>query len=392
MDLKYNPYSQVVRRDPWPLFKRMRDEAPAYYIEEFDAWALSRFDDVWRASMDAESFSAAGGTSMDALLQPSGPQPSVFLFKDPPEHAAYRNVIRGPYLKEAVGGLDGKVRALARGELEARRRGGEVDVYALASRVALYTVADLIGLDRQVITHIRALIDRFYQRAPGIDGVTPAGAQAFGELRDFTLALIGELRRSPPGPETHIGAWLASADRLGPMSDEELFFNIFAMTVTGSDTVPLTTAASVYYLADNPDQMRKVRDDRSLIAHAFEEAARFDQPTNVLGRRVRKDVQFHGSRLQAGQTVLFLYASANRDEREFDRADTFLVDRRPQRTLSFGVGPHFCLGQHLARLEGRIILEELFDALPELAVDKDRCTRVDGEFLQGFNHLPITLG
>lgn len=392
MDFKYNPYSEAVRRDPWPLFKRMRDEAPVYYIEEFDAWALSRFDDVWQASMDVESYSATGGTSMDALLKSTGPQPSVFLFKDPPEHGKFRNLIRGPYLKDGVGNLEAGIRALTRSLLAEQRARGEVEVYSLASQVALATIADLIGLDGPSARRIRALIDRFYQRQPGIDGVTPAGVQAFGELRAFVFELIDGVRRSPPPPETHIGAWLASADTLGQMSDEELFFSIFAMTVTGSDTVPLMTAAAVYYLADHPEQMRSVRADRSLIPHALEEAARFDQPTNVLGRTVKRPVQLHGCSLEVGQAVLFLYASATRDEREFERADEFLIDRRPRRSLSFGIGPHFCLGQHLARLEGRVILEELFDAAPEMSVDKGRCARVYGEFLQGFNHVPVQLG
>jgi cytochrome P450 len=392
MDVSYNPYSEAVRRDPWPLFKRMRDEAPCYYIEAFGAWALSRFEDVWNASMDAQSYTATGGTSMDALLTSPGPQPSVFLFKDPPEHARYRNLIRAPYLKEGVAGLEADVRALTRSLLDEQRGRGRVELYSLASQVALATIADLIGLERGVAKHIRALIDRFYQRQPGIDGVTPEGGAAFVELRDFCLALIADLRRSPPDPATHIGAWLASAAKLGPMLDEELFFSIFAMVVTGSDTVPLATAATAYYLAANPDQMRAARADPSLIAHAFEEAARFDQPTNVLGRTVKRDVQLHGRTLKAGQTVLFLYASATRDEREFERADEFLIGRRPTRSLSFGIGPHFCLGQHLARLEGRVILEELFAAAPMFSIDASRCTRVYSEFLQGFNHVPIALG
>ncbi|MDR3506443.1 MAG: cytochrome P450 [Caulobacteraceae bacterium] len=391
MDLKYNPYSEDLRRDPWPLFKRLRDEAPVYYMEEFDAWALSRFEDVWQASMDPQSYSASGGTSMDALLRSTGPQPSVFLFKDPPEHAKYRNVIRGPYQKDSVNQIEGKVRGLAREQLNELRDGGQIDLYAVASRVALYNIADMIGLERDVIRHIRALIDRFYQRESGIAGVTPAGLQAFGELRDYVMGMIEDLRRDPPGPHTHIGAWLAGGDRLEPMSDDELFFNIFAMTVTGSDTVPLSTAATIYYLTEHPDQMRAVREDRGLIPHAFEEAARFDQPTNILGRTVKKEVVIHGKTLKVGQKVLFLYAAANRDEREFERADEFLIERRPERTLSFGIGPHFCLGQHLARLEGRVILEELFEAAGDLVVDKGRCSRIDGEFLQGFNHLPVEL-
>jgi cytochrome P450 len=389
MDLHYTPYANATRVDQWHLYKRMRDEAPAYYIEEYNAWALSRFDDVWQASMDKQSFTAARGTSLDALFSPNTGQPSIFLFKDPPEHAASRNLIARPYRRYSVENLEPKIRNLTRQLLLPGFRSGTLDVYALASRVALLTIADLIGLEPEAATHIRTLIDKFYQREPGIKGTTPAGYRAFDEVRAFILELIAAARGKALDRSTHIGTWL-DIDATGkPMTDDELFFSIFAMIVTGSDTVPLTTAAAVYYLFQNPQQLAAALADRSLIPQAFEEAARFDQPTNILGRVVRQDVVLQGKTLRAGQVVLFLFASAGRDEREFDDADQFVIDRRPRRSLSFGTGIHFCLGQHLARLEGRIVLEELLAAVPDFHVEEKAVTRVQGEFLQGFNRVPL---
>ncbi len=157
-----------------------------------------------------------------------------------------------------------------------------------------------------------------------------------------------------------------------------------------ANTVPLSTAATIFYLSQHPEQLKAATQDPSLLENAFEEAVRFDQPTNILGRRVVKDNDDYGKPLRAGQTVLFMYASAGRDEREFKDADRFDIHRTPARTLSFGSGIHVCLGQHLARLEGPILLQELLRAIPDFEVRTDEVRRVKGEFLQGFCRMPIS--
>ena len=386
----YNPFSETLRADPWPLYRQLRNEMPACYIEELDAWALSRFEDVWQASMDRDSYTATRGTSMDALLGKGAPPPSIFLFMDPPAHRLHRDLIGAHYLKDAVALREQNIRALTRELLQPHLARGEVEVYALSSKVALYTIADFIGLRRADIEHIRALIDIFYTREAGINGTTPRGMRGFTEAREFILELIAQFRRNPPPEGSHIHTWLNAAINGTAMTDEEIYFSIFAFTITGSDTLPLTTAGTIYYLDENPDQLAQVRADQALIPHAFTETTRFDQATNILGRVLVRDLELHGQTLRKGQPVLFLYASANRDEREFADPDRYDISRRPRRTLSFGAGLHVCLGQHLARLEGKIILEELFAALPDFAVDRQRSKRVFGEFLQGYCHVPLT--
>lgn len=385
----YNPFSEVFQADPWPVYRRMRADDPAYYIEELDAWALSRFEDVWQASMDRTAYTATQGTSTDALLRDGPPPPAAFLFMDPPTHRQHRDLISAPYQKDAAALREDNIRALTRELLAPMLAGGELDVYALSSRVALYTIADFIGLERADIEHIRALIDTFYRREPGISGTTPKGEQASIEARAYILELIQRYRRDPPPAASHIHAWLNAAVNGTAMSDEDIYFSIFAFVITGSDTLPLTTAGTIYYLSENPAQLAEVRADHALIPHAFAETTRYDQATNVLGRTLVHDIELHGKTLRKGCPVLFLYASANRDEREFENPDEYHIARRPRRTLSFGAGQHVCLGQHLARLEGRIILEELLAAIPEFEVDRSRSRRVFGEFLQGYCQVPI---
>lgn len=386
----YNPFSEAFQADPWPVYRRMRAEDPAYYIEELDAWALSRFDDVWQASMERSAYTATRGTSTDALLRDGPAPPATFLFMDPPLHRQHRDLISGPYQKDAAALREDTIRALTRELLAPALQQGELDVYALSSRVALYTIADFIGLERADIEHIRALIDVFYRREPGIAGTTPNGLQAFAEARSYILQLIGRYRRNPAPASSHIHTWLNAAVNGATMSDEDIYFSIFAFVITGSDTLPLTTAGTIYYLSQHPEQLAEVRADPALIPFAFAETTRYDQATNVLGRTLLHDIELHGKTLRKGCPVLFLYASANRDEREFEAPDEYRIARRPRRTLSFGAGLHVCLGQHLARLEGKIILEELLAAIPAFEVDSARCRRVFGEFLQGYCQVPIS--
>ena len=388
MSNDYHPFSEAFLANPWPVFRRMRDEEPAYFVEDLNTWALSRFEDVLQASNDRTHFTATMGTSIDMLLV-DGPKPSAMVFMDPPEHTLHKNAVNRLYAKNAVALLEDTLRTRTRSLMAAGLESGEIDVHALATDVALRTIADFIGLQYAEIAHIRSLLDVFYHREPGHRGTTPQGMKAFGEIYEYTMALVRQYRRNPPPPGTQINTWLEFAIDGKQMTDEEIYFSIFSFTVTGSDTIALVTAGTVYYLAQHPQQYAEVRADHALIPYAFAETARYDQPTNVLGRRVVADLELHGKTISAGQNVMFLFASANRDEREFPEADQYQISRRPPRTLAFGAGIHACIGQHLARLEGKIILEELFAAIPEYEVQQQRCRRTFTEFLQGYCEVPI---
>ncbi len=385
----YDPHDEVFLANPWPTFRRMRDEAPAYFVEHLNMWALSRFEDVMHASMDRTHYTATMGTTIDALIT-EGPKPSAFVFMDPPAHTSRRNLLNPPYGKSSAALLEERFRARTREFMAPHLERGELEIYGFSAKVALYTIADIIGLSYPDITHIRALLDIWFYREPGVKGMTPQGMQAFGELHAFIMGLVRQFRVTLPPPGTHIHTFMTTPMDGQLASDDEVFFTIFSLVITGSDTVALTAAGTIYYLAKHPKQYAEVRADRGLIPHAFAETARYDQPTNVLGRRVTVDHELHGEKIKVGQNVIFLFASANRDEREFPDADQFQISRRPSRTLSFGAGIHACLGQHLARMEGRVILEEIMAAIPEYEVQMDRCKRTFTEFLQGYCDVPIT--
>ena len=384
----YDPHSEAFLANPWPVFRRMRDEAPAYFVEHLNTWALSRFEDVFQASRDRTHYTATEGTTLDLLLTES-PKPSAMVFMDPPQHTHHRNLMNPLYQKGAVSLLEEKIRKLTRSLIAPNLERGELEVNGLATTVGLHTTADYLGLQYADIAHIRALLDIWMHREPGIKGTTPQGLKAFAEVQDFAMNLVREFRVRPPQPGTHINSWLNFAIDGKKMSDAEICFSVVSMTTTGAETLSLTSAGTIYYLAQHPDQYAEVRADRSLVPHAFAETTRYDQPTNMLGRRVVRDLELHGEQIRAGQNVVFLFASANRDEREFPDADQYKISRRPNRTLSFGAGIHACLGVHLAQLEGKIILEELFAAIPEYEVQGHQCRRTFTEFLQGYCHVPI---
>lgn len=390
MTIKYNPFDENLWKDPWPTYRAMRDEEPVYFIQELNAWVLTRFKDVWQASMDKTHFTATQGTSPEALLLDEAAPPKVFLFMDPPEHRIHRNLISEAYTPPNIAELEQQIRDTTRALMAPYLAKGEMDVHRLTSHVVLHTISKFIGLSIEQIFHIRALIDIYYHRESGQVGTTDEGLQAFAEANDYIRSLIKEFRQLPPPENTHVHSWLHACINDQAMTEDEIFFSIFALCITGSDTVPLTVAGTLYYLSQQPDTMMEVREHPELIPKAFAETGRLDHPTNMLGRVVAEDFELHGKFLKKGQPVLFLYASANRDEREFDHPDQFRIHRKEKRNLSFGAGVHFCLGQHLARLEGRVILEEIFAALDHFEVDRASSKRIFGEFLQGFCHVRIT--
>ena len=318
MSLAYSPFNESRRKDPWPTYKTMRESEPVCYIKELDAWALARFEDIWQVSLDKSRFTAAHGTSPEALLLDPNMPPKTFLFMDPPHHRRHRNVIGNRYTPAEVGTLESEIRAVTRQALQPHLATGSLNINALVSTVALHTIANYIGLEFNEITHIRRLIDSYYTREAGHKGTTSSGLRAFEEASVYIHQLIKKYRDQPPAEDSHIHAWLHSAIDDQAMTDDEIFFSIFALVITGSDTLPLTVAATLYYLSLNESDMQAVREDHALIPNAFAEAARIDQPTNILGRVLLEDVEMHGKTMKKGQPVLFLYASANRDEKEFD--------------------------------------------------------------------------
>ena len=395
MKINYNPYTKEFWNDPWTIYKLMRDEDPVHRMDDFGgAWALSRFEDIWNAHLGSyKDYTSVEGTSPPPLLlgEDSGPGHVSIPSNDGADHRDYRNTIADRYTQSSIAELEDKIRALTQEELKASLKLGKLDIHEIARKVALFSITDMIGLERKTALQARELIDIFYERDPEIMGVTPRGQEAFGQCMGLMLQLAAEWRKDTPPSPSHINAWINKQVREGVwMSDEQIMGNTSMLIITGADTVPYNIANLFYYLNQDPNQLEILRNDFSLIPNAFDECVRFDHPTNILGRKLNKDIELHGKEMKKGDSVIYLYQSAGRDEREFDNPDKFDVTRPiPKRSVNFGHGPHKCLGQHLAKLEGRVIIEEILSAIPKFKLIEEDVERTFGEFLQGYRHMPI---
>lgn len=392
MSIDYDPYAHEVMSDPRPIYARLRAESPVHRLEKYDAWALSRFDDVWNALLEPKIFTATQGVSPGQILL-GEPFPPTFMTMDAPEHRRHRSIIGAAYAKRSIDAAIPKIRALAREILLPLLEQGGFEVYAdYANRVATIVIGDMLGIERERIEPLRGLVDRFFHREPGQVGTSAANAQVGEEMGGELAGIVAERRAAGAGGEDHISRWIEADVDGRQLSDEEIVANIYSILVTGSETVPLSVTATLYYLAQQPEQLARVLADPEQIPHACAEAIRIDQPTNVLGRKLTEDVEIRGQQLRAGQGVLFLYCSANCDEAEFERAGVYDMSRRPKRSLSFGHGIHKCLGEHLGFAECCIMVEELLTRLREISIDPAQCERVYGEFLSGFGRVPIQIG
>lgn len=385
----YDPYADAVMRDPWPFYTALRRDAPVHYCERYDTWFLSRFDDIL-ASTTRDIFTAERGVTPEMVLLKRPPPPApVFSMLDMPRHREYRRMFSPRYGRRAVAALEPEIRSATRELLEPLVAEGHFDVYReLASPLATRVIADLLGLPLDLAMPLRTLVERHFRREPGQVGTSEANQKALDELMGQLAAFIAARREEPDsGGEDHLSVMLRTPAEGRPLPLEAIVAAAFTLLVTGIEVVTFAVANTIYYLGRHPDQRRMVVDDPSLVPHAFAESLRYDQPTNLLGRFVRERVELHGKVLEPGQGVMFLWASGNRDEREFERADVFDITRRPRRSLSYGHGIHKCIGEHLGNLEGRILVEEILAAAPDYTIEA--AERVYSEFLHGFARVEI---
>ena len=233
-------------------------------------------------------------------------------------------------------------------------------------------------------------VNTYFEREPGHRGATERGTQAAKEFGLYLFKLANRARREG-APEGTVLHQLLHTELEGEMADDRaIAIHLNMMAIGGTETFPKIFSAALYRLWQNKDQRAKAIEDPSLIPWAFHETLRYDMPTHMLGRTVKHAFEIHGHTLEPGVGLMFLWGSANRDEREFPDPDTFDIERKAPRILSFGVGQHMCLGTHIAKMEGRVLLEEVLRRIPDYEVDESGIERLCSEFFRGFWRMPIT--
>ena len=388
--VEYDPFADaIVHGDPLPIYKRLRDEAPAYYLARYDTWALSRFEDVWKASADMKHLTAERGTSSAHLLTKVQPVTPMINNMDAPDHTRLRAAFRPAFAAPEVAKLEPMIRRIARTWLEAGLARGRMDViHEFSAHVAVTVACTISGLPPEDGPHLNELVWRFFAREEGVRGMTTGGLAALEEMFRYFHDQIARRRRT--GPRNDVLQKLLDFEQGGRrLDDDALASHLSMLIIGGSETFPKTLANTVRRLAEHPDQRRLCAEDPTLIPDAYNEGLRYDMPTQFLMRQVARPFELAGARMEPGQNLMFLYHSANHDEREFPDPDRFDILRRPPRILSFGYGPHSCLGVNVARLEGRVCLEELLARAPHYAVDQAGAERLVTEYVQGYWKLPI---
>ena len=377
--------------DPVPVYARLRRESPVLYLERYDAWFLARFEDVWQA-LQSPKLSVAKGITPSNLLLGQPPLDRMPSQMDPPRHTEVRGLVARHFRPTAARELEPAMREIARellDELVPRRRFDAARDFGarLASKVACM----LTGLPREDADTLGEWINGFFHRRPGHRGETEVAQRVGRELHGYVADWVQRRRRDPERAGGVAHTLLTRTPGTTPLDDEYVTAALVNFQIAATDTFPKVLAATLHRLWQHPDQRRRVAADPALCVQAFDEAARFDTPTQFQGRTVLEEVAVGPHRLHPGQKVCFLFASANRDELEFADPERFDVLRRPRRTLAFGNGIHLCLGRHVARSEARVALEELLRRIPEYAVRESEAKRARTEYVQGWLRLPLEL-
>ena len=368
----YSPYAYGIHEDPYPVYARLRAEAPLYRNDEFDFWALSRHADVLGAFRNVDGFSNAFGVSLDpSAFGPDAHRFMSFLALDPPRHTRMRSLVGKGFTPTKVAQMEDRIRAIAVEHLEPALERGSFDFIGdFAGKFPMDVISDLVGVDRADRPEIRRLADLLVHREDGVFDVPPAGMEAALTLLGYYQAMVDDRRRTPRDDLTSsLMAAEIDGDRL---SEREVLLTTTTLIMAGVESLGGFMSMFALNLADFGDARRACVANPDVISDALEESLRFNTSAQRFKRCLTRDVELHGQSLKAGDFVCLAYGSGNRDERQFANAETYDIARKPKGHLGFGGGVHACLGSAIARIAIRIAVEEFHKVVPEYErVEKD---------------------
>ncbi|MBO2459072.1 cytochrome P450 [Actinomadura violacea] len=393
----YDPFDPGFQADPYPAYRRLRDEDPVHRHDDPPFWALSRFEDIWAATRDAGAFSSAQGlTFYPDEIGTLGLAPTIVML-DPPRHTVLRRLVSHGFTPRRIAALEDMLRGFVReniGRMERKAADGEVpDLHRdFSSPLPTFALAHLLGVpeaDRaRFDPWVRALTtlqdDGFDLKALKDDAVA-----AVAEMFEYFTGVI-EARRADPS-EDLISALTAAEVDGERLTDWDILGFCFVMVAGGNDTTGNLISHGVMLLDTDHAQRERLASDFSLIPNALLEFLRLEGSVQALGRTTTRPVAIGGAEIPEGQKVMMLFGSANRDEREFGpSAGDLDITREIPRHLGFSSGVHFCIGSHLAKLQARVALEELLRAHPDVGVDLENAQRIASPFTRGWVSLPAT--
>ncbi|WP_029117219.1 cytochrome P450 [Mycobacterium sp. URHB0044] len=389
-DVYFDPYDVEINTDPYPTFARLREEAPLYYNEQYDFWALSRFADVNRALVDHETFSSARGAIIELIKAnieiPSG----ALIFEDPPIHTTHRKLLSRMFTPRKINALEPKIRAYCAESLDPLVGTGKFDfVTDLGATMPMKVISALLGIPEGDQEMIRDHANAQLRTEAG----KPMKAAEEGLVTGEIFEAYIDWRADNPSDDIMTELLNVSfVDNRGVtrrLTREELLIYINVVAGAGNETTTRLIGWAGKVLAEHPDQRRELAQNPHLIPQAIEELLRFEPPAPHVARYVTRDVEFYGQTVPAGSTMMMLIGAAVRDHRQFPPdGEVFDIHREPRQHLAFSVGTHFCLGSALARLEGRIALEEILKRFPEWDVDLDNAALSPTSTVRGWDSMP----
>ncbi len=399
-NFSYDPFDPQVMANPLPYYRILRDHHPVYYMPQWDTFAFSRFDDIWRVlEVNDGTFVASEGTlpAASVLAQhntgpvddpPLHPLPFHAVF-DAQLYGEIRRAHSQPLRPKSVTALETRIRALANERLDLLIPQGAFDLtQEYGGIVVASIVCELLGITTDLAPQVLAAVNAGSLAEPGV-GVDTAEARP--NYLEFLVPVVERRRADPIGElpvvDGLLGYHLPDGSAL---NDVEVATQMLCIFIGGTETVPKIVAHGLWELSQRSEQLAAVRADPAVnVAIAREEMIRYCAPAQWFARTARKPFTIHGETIEPGQRVITLLASASRDEREYPEPDEFIWNRPIRRSLAFGRGQHFCIGYHLARLEIAVLLQEWLRRVPDYAIRSQGATRLPSSFQWGWNKIPV---
>lgn len=387
----YDPYDPAIYLDPYPAYADLRANAPVYKQPQYGFYVLSRHRHISDVVRDTETFSSAKGITvepneMESLLP-------MMITTDPPRHTQLRKLVSKAFTPRRVAEMEADIRRVTRELLDPLVEAGQWDMQVdLSGPVPATVIAEMLGVPGADQAKFREWSDALVRSTSHMDELVEDGFAALGELYGYLDDLAHDRRQNP---RDDMSTAIVHAEVEGQrLTHQEVVAFLFLLLVAGNETTTNLISNATVLLAHHPDQRRLLVEDPTRIAPAIEEILRFEPPVQSLARTTTREVEIEGTAIPADTKIMLLWASANRDREKFVDPDVFDVQRTIDANahLSFGLGPHFCLGAGLARLEARVVFEELLDRVGEDYELSERPERIPSGLIRGFEHVPVAIG
>jgi len=388
-EVYYDPFDFDIDDDPYPTWKRLRDEAPLYYNDKYNFYALSRYEDVSRDLMNFDVYRSGRGTTMDIIMSGLQLPPGVILFEDPPIHDLHRRLLSKVFTPRRMESIEPLTRAFCVHALDPLVGSGRFDfVENLGAMVPMRTIGYLLGIPE---ADQQAIRDKGGSQLTLKEGTFRAVPQDFLEHSHQMFENYIDWRVDHPSDDLMtqlLNAEIEDDDGTRRLTRSEVLLYTGMIAGAGNETTTRLIGFIGQLLAEHPDQRRQIVENPSLIPMAIEEVLRYEAPSPVQARYVARDIECHGTTIPAGSIMLLLNGSANRDERRYPEGEKFDIHRGDTH-LSFGHGLHFCLGSALARMQARVALEEVVKRWPEWEVDYANARKAHTSSVRGWAKLPV---